>query len=51
MRGEITAGSPSFVKPDTNPANALVRAAAGSGGVLHMPVEINGRIFGLVPSH
>jgi hypothetical protein len=25
-------GSPSFVGPDTNPANALVRAAAGSGG-------------------
>ena len=26
------AGSPSFAGPDTNPANALVRAAAGSGG-------------------
>jgi len=26
------AGSPSFVGPDTNPDNALVRAAAGSGG-------------------
>jgi hypothetical protein len=25
-------GNPSFVGPDTNPANALVRAAAGSGG-------------------
>ena len=27
-----TNGTPSYVGPDTNPANALVRAAAGSGG-------------------